>query len=259
MLRYGKLPILLMAELASGEWDSNNAVIASWLLENLQKTEDISVEQLAKACYVSKAAISRFCREIGLEDFSELRELWREEQQAFPQCGAGLSAKEQGSVFLQSVQDAQRLAVDTLDYPALERLICDMQGAERVVLLGLFRSANVAMNLQGDLWSLGVNTVARLTYREQAEYLQHPQPGDVVLIFSFTGAYFDFGLPRKILHEHPKLWFIAGEPQLKEKYPGANVLSFDSKRDAASHPYQLQIVAGLIAQRYAAARKEKLD
>ena len=37
--------------------------------------EDVSIEGLAGECFVSKATISRFCRDIGLEDFSELRGL----------------------------------------------------------------------------------------------------------------------------------------------------------------------------------------
>lgn len=251
MIHYGKLPILLMAELASGKWDTNNNIIAAWLLENLQKLEDISVEQVAGACYVSNAAVSRFCRDIGLEDFIELRELWRENRQTFTRYGAGLPAEEQAKEFLHRVQDAQKMAIETLDYPALERLAGDIRQAGRVVLLGLLRSANVAMNLQSDLCSLGLNTAVRLTYREQAEYLAQPQTGDVILILSFTGAYFDYGLPRQILHEHRKLWLIAGEPELKERYPKTNVLSFCSKQDFASHPHQLQIVASVISQRVA--------
>ena len=77
MFGYGKLPVVLLAELAAGRSDSTNCRIASYLLAHVQEAEDLGVEQLAAACYVSKSSISRFCREIGLEDFTELRDLLR--------------------------------------------------------------------------------------------------------------------------------------------------------------------------------------
>ena len=66
MSYYGKLPIVLLSETASGKEDSYNCRIAAWLLGHLG--ENITAEQIAKECFVSKSAVSRFCREVGFED-----------------------------------------------------------------------------------------------------------------------------------------------------------------------------------------------
>lgn len=260
MIPYGKLPIILLSELASGKWDSNNCRIAVWLLEHLHQQTDISIESLARECFVSNSTISRFCREIGLEDFKDLRELWLSGKQGFTTYGKTLSPKEQGQLFLHRVQDNLQMAANTLDYAALEHLVAAMHQARRIVLLGLMRSGTAALNLQSDLISLGANAITRLTYREQMEYLQHPANGDILLIFTFTGAYFDFDLPKQVLLQRQvPLWLIAGEPELKETYPMIQVLSFCSRQDFSSHPYQLQFVASLISQRYAATLPESAD
>ena len=73
MAYYEKLPIVLLSELASGREDSYNCRIASWLLGHLG--EQVSAKEIAQACFVSISAVSRFCKDIGLEDFYALREL----------------------------------------------------------------------------------------------------------------------------------------------------------------------------------------
>ena len=39
----------------------------------MRALEDISITELAKECYVSNSSISRFCRDIGLRDYNELK------------------------------------------------------------------------------------------------------------------------------------------------------------------------------------------
>ena len=87
---YGKLPIVLLSELAAGREDSNNCRIARYLLGRLDCLEGVSVEKLAAECFVPKATVSRFCRDIGLEDFSELRDLLRQTEKTFTLYGEGL-------------------------------------------------------------------------------------------------------------------------------------------------------------------------
>ena len=65
MAYYEKLPIVLLSELAAGPEDSYNCRIAAWLLGHLG--EQVSADDVARGCYVSKSAVSRFCRDIGVD------------------------------------------------------------------------------------------------------------------------------------------------------------------------------------------------
>ena len=82
-------------------------------------------------------------------------------------------------------------------------------------------------------------------------------PEDLVIIFSYTGIYFDYGLPRHVLRGGPKAWLVTGCPDIRERFaqkglPAHRLLTFRSGQDFASHPYQLQMAASLIAQRVGA-------
>ena len=72
---YGKLPIVFLSTLASEKKDSTNSQIATYLLNHLDGIKDIGIQEMAKECSVAMSSISRFCKEIGLNDFNELREL----------------------------------------------------------------------------------------------------------------------------------------------------------------------------------------
>lgn len=67
------LTIILLSTINSELINSNNYRIAKYILENMRALEDISITELAKECYVSNSSISRFCRDIGLRDYNELK------------------------------------------------------------------------------------------------------------------------------------------------------------------------------------------
>ena len=78
-----------------------------------------------------------------------------------------------------------------------------------------------------------------------------------MIIFSYTGYYFDYPDIRTLKNKlkKPQIWLISSK---QENYPDFidHVITFDSKRDQNSHPYQLQFIASLIAQEYARGCKE---
>ena len=75
---------------------------------------------------------------------------------------------------------------------------------------------------------------------------------DLLIIFSYTGCYFDYPDIRTLKNKlkKPQIWLISSK---QESYPDFidHVITFDSKQDQNSHPYQLQFIASLIAQEYA--------
>ena len=42
------------------------------LLQNCYVVNSISIQDVAKNCYVSKSTVSRFCRQIGYRDYQEM-------------------------------------------------------------------------------------------------------------------------------------------------------------------------------------------
>ena len=67
------LIIILLSLINSEVNESNNYKIAKYILENITELENCSITELAKKCYVSNSSISRFCRDIGLNDYNDLK------------------------------------------------------------------------------------------------------------------------------------------------------------------------------------------
>ncbi|WRK52850.1 hypothetical protein SD457_21905 [Coprobacillaceae bacterium CR2/5/TPMF4] len=72
---YDKLPIVFLSTIASEKKDSTNSQIASYILDHLDELQNIGIKKMASECSVAISSISRFCKEIGLRDFAELKEL----------------------------------------------------------------------------------------------------------------------------------------------------------------------------------------
>lgn len=74
-MRYGKLLAVLLSTAAAERPDSLDQRIAQYIMDHLGDPEAITMKRIGQSCHVGIASVSRFCRKIGLRDFSELREL----------------------------------------------------------------------------------------------------------------------------------------------------------------------------------------
>ena len=85
-------------------------------------------------------------------------------------------------------------------------------------------------------------------------YLEQADEDDLIILFSYTGIYFDYEYPNRRIPPNirrPKVWFITGNTQVKKSEYINEVLYFSSRQNQPSHPYQLQAVGDIIAQSYA--------
>lgn len=66
---------LLLGVIEKEDPGSTDYIIADYILHNVYELGKCSSLELAQGCNVSKSSISRFCRNIGLEDFFTLKVL----------------------------------------------------------------------------------------------------------------------------------------------------------------------------------------
>lgn len=69
----GSLADLLLDYVGSARVHDSNYEVAQGLLRNYTQLSNMSLRQMAEACFVSKASFSRFCRYPGFSDFSEFK------------------------------------------------------------------------------------------------------------------------------------------------------------------------------------------
>ena len=259
---YGKLPIVFLAEMVSSKGDSTNGRLAAYILEHLDEIKEDSIRDLSAKTYVSISSISRFCREMGLQDFTELKELIATTSLNFEICSRAKEPERQKLDYVDAVQDSLERVRSSLDMEQLCQLARDIRRYDKVSIFGVLKAEGVAMNLQSDLMMLGKSTTTKLRFAQQVEFLNSAGEDDLIIIFSFTGIYFDYGLPRGERREkrkRPRIYFITSDPRAGENGLFHQVIWFDSRQDQASHPYQLQLVGSLIAQSYAHLLEEEKE
>lgn len=250
---YSKLPIIILAEMVSEESDSIYSRLAKYILYHMDEIQDYSIRDLSARTYISISSISRFCRDIGLKDFAELKELVSGASLNFEICSSKKAADDQKDDYISSVEEALERVRRSIDMKQLYSLAEDIRVHENIYLCGILKGETAAMNLQADLVMLGKPAITKVRYSHQAELLRSVGAGDLVIIFSYTGVFYKYGYPKNLDHKkkgRPRLWFITSDPEARKNPEFDEVIWFDSMQNQASHPYQLQMVASLIAQCY---------
>lgn len=151
------------------------------------------------------------------------------------------------------------LVSKSLNYEVLNQLAKDIYHYEKIGIFGLLKAETAAINLQSDLLLLGKVAFTKVSFKQQLEYIKNATDKDLIIIFSFTGIYFEHTFPGKIPKQQtkPKIYFITSDYNSMSNKYFDEVIRFKSLQDYASHPFQLQLVGSLIAQNYAYYLSEK--
>ena len=255
---YGKLPIVLLSTLATQADGTTDCNIAHFILENPQRASRMTIVELARSCHASVSSVSRFCREIGLCDFAELRELIRHADWRFDTGVQSAQAQERLHSTLHVLHESLEALENSVDMEQIGVLCRKIDAYERVAVFGLLKAGTAAQCLQADLLLLGKVAVCKLPFAKQIEYMEQAAERDLILIFSYSGIYFDYlhrRIPRGLRRAH--VVFITGAKEIQACGCVDQVISFASDLSQAPHPFQMQAIASLIAREYAWQRAQK--
>lgn len=254
---YDKFLVVFLNTIISEKAGSTNSVIASYILDHMEEVKAMGVRELAQRCHVGVASISRFCREIGLEDFREMKELLATTEAFYQYPSQQETMELRNREYGERIKIALDQVTASLSLQRLGELCDDLDRYERVAAFGLMKAEAAAVDLQGDMLMLGRKLYTHTAYTEQLRYLRQAGREDLILLFSYTGSYFLY--QEEPFHwekgNRPRIWMICGHPPMEARFL-SGVLEFASSQDQVSHPYQLQYVASLIAQEYAVRHRE---
>lgn len=242
---YDKLPIVFLTHLASEKQDSTNSQIAAYLLNHIEDVKQLGIKDIAKECHVAVSSISRFCKEIGLRDFNELKELLISTHLNYE------SSSESIYDYHQAIEKRLTMVERSLEINQIRQLCLEIKKYDKVAIFGLLKSSAVCLNLQTDLLMLGKKVYTSISYKQQIEYINQSNENDLIIIFSYTGSYFDYHDLRQLQNKlkKPKIWLIASQNKEEMSFVD-RIIHFDSYQDQLGHPYQLQFIASIIASEY---------
>ena len=254
---YDKLLVALLSTLSSEPSGSTNALIAQYLLDHAKGVESLSVKQLAAACHVGTGTISRFAREAGFLDFADLRAALARTTRSYEAVDGG-SFEARAHALGNNVRAALVRSEESVDRPMLARLVQDLRAYHKVSAFGLLKAQAAAIDLQVDLLMQGKYVETKTSLAEQRAHIATARSDELIIIFSYTGSYFDAcelgDALRRI--DRPRIWMVCGTHRSLPAYVYGQV-TFSSDLGQLGHPYSLQLVSSLIAQEYAALPRDE--
>lgn len=249
---YGKLPVSFLGAIASEKKGCTNSAVAAYMLEHLEEVQGMNIMELANACHVSSSTISRFCKEIGFDSYAELREVLQNPEMYFERQTIAATGRERANITAEAIMSSITMVKDSLNLNKVQKLCAEIARYKRVAAFGLLKAGAAAIDLQCNLLMLGKYIYTNISYPQQMEYILSSGADDLILIFSYTGSYFEYQEHGDLdqLLQTPRIWMISGK---RKKYPPYinDTLLFTSIHDQLGHPYQLQTAASIIAQEYA--------
>ncbi len=249
---YDTLPVALLTSLAVERQGSTNGHIARYLLTHEDELDDLTVKGLASACSVGTGSISRFCREVGFESFGALKQSILDSRRSFQLVSDAPTFRERADDHALQLSTGLARVAGTIDERMLTALVDDLCSHERVSTYGLLKAQAAAVDLQVDLLMLGKVVDTCTSYAEQLDRIASARRDELVIIFSYTGSYFDeHDLSDRLRRiDRPCIWMVCGSRRPLPSYV-AGCLAFESDGSQLGHPFQLELAAGLIAQEYA--------
>ena len=161
---YGKLPIIILSEMASSKSNSINGYIASYILGHLEEIRDETIRELAAKVNVSASSISRFCRDIGLKDYNELKSLANDTKLNFDIFSFAETLPQRKDDYIAGVINSLEQVRASIDMKKVNALCKDIRRYKQVAVFGILKAEGVAMNLQTDLAMQGKYVITKLPY-----------------------------------------------------------------------------------------------
>ncbi len=172
--------------------DSVNYRIAEYLMQLQDDIDDLSLTSIARECHVSKASVSRFCKDIGIDDFAELKYMIKQDsvtanEKYFYPCSNQLDFH---SYFKQLNQQIEAFQ-SRFQVSQLEQLVEALHSHEKVYLMGISQSMLPGIMLQEDLSYFHKKVYCIDKIEEQRDILMHHDENSLIIVFSVSGTFFD--------------------------------------------------------------------
>ena len=252
------LLIILLSTINSEPIDSNNYKIARYIMENIDTMEKCTISELAKQCYVSNSSVSRFCRDIGLEDFTALKQqitIYAIQHKSAPNKFKfqGFDDQSLCRSYLLSVIDNLNHMYSKDVENQIKKVAKDISKYNKIAAFGYMQSESVALNLQFDLQRTDKVIFTCIKIVEQIDYINNADKDTLIIIFSESGAYFrrlfDRKKPFKNTQNKPKIYLITSNQDVSIPYVD-EYIRYNCRHDYASHPYPLLMIEAMISISY---------
>lgn len=170
--------------------------IGNYIMNHKEAILNSTIQDLEKEVFVSKSAIHRFCKKIGLNGFNDLKiELAKEEKMEEETVDANVPfyEKDQSKEIANKLMDLYKSTIqDTykcLDAKRMDEIAKIVNSALYVDIYAIGHNENIAQNFKQKMLNIGKIVNCPSAYYEQSLITLASNSDHVAIILSYSGAY----------------------------------------------------------------------
>ena len=170
--------------------------IADLLLKSPMLVLEKSLGELAELCHCEQTTIIRFAQQLKYAGFAELKlAIARQSNVVWQDFAEESAPKEQPGDHFRMLcnklamlhTESIRETLNGMDESRIDRLVADLNSAEKVMFAGAGTSRLAASDLYIKLTRLGVNGLYFEDYEFQKSFIGYLGPRDLLIVFSHSG------------------------------------------------------------------------
>lgn len=246
----------LNAILNNEKKDSTYYRIAHYLAENVYHLKRISIQDISNHCFVSKSTVSRFCRDIGYEDYYELNhdmyqlvETHFNKFQRYNQDSYGERQANYYKDLLNGIEHAKKyIRQEDVDYLASMLL-----RYHNIGILGSLHSHAVSEYFQHDLGLFSKVISAPLLPENQQDFIINSDQNTLIIVVSCKGNYFNQLINKIKLTDdcYPHCILITNNSKMKDSNLYEKIIYIPCNENYAQQPRNIGYFLNLVVLEYA--------
>lgn len=179
-----------------GTLTPTESLLAEFVLSHMDEIGQYRIQELAEKCFVSKSAIHRFCKKIGVSGYNELkvkiaRDLKSSGDNKVIDVNFPFEAKDSQQMIAQKLMHLYYAAItdtnDLIDAEKINQAVMLIYQAKVVDIYTHAHNMNVADNFKDKMRSIGKMTECPKSFYEQRCTAIASDKSHVALILSYSG------------------------------------------------------------------------
>lgn len=168
--------------------------IGTYIIQHTAKVVDMTVGELAQACGVSDASVSRFCKKIDMKGFhhlkitlaKEISERGKEEEEVSNRISVNDIGQSLKNILANKVTEITQ-TVSMMDTKQLHEILDKLNNAKTVQFFAVGNTIPVAIDGAFKLNQIGIPAVSGTIWETQIGYTYNMMADDVVIAISNSG------------------------------------------------------------------------
>ena len=257
----GKIRSSLIAILNNQETNSTYYKIAKYLLQNHYISNHVTMEDVAQNCFCAKSTVSRFCRQIGYQNYYELNQdlynstkLSQDKYDRYMHYDFDTTK----DIFLGNILSLVDMMHSTIHESDVNALVNDLLNYEEVAIFGTSQSQSMAQTFQNDMClSKKIMTTSNLP-EHQKQYIVNSNNKNLIIIISFSGEYFRSFMNINHLDKNNKAKFIliTCNPKMRNSTYYDDIYYIEAQDTYAYRAHSINIFLNIVSIEYAKRVKD---